>query len=78
MSATLYALVVLQGTSAGFRARLHQHGAMLSVYRGPSVRCFDMTRGASPGRLFSKPLPVALGRLEDFQMKAPARITSAL
>ena len=52
MSATLYALVVLQGTSLTFSPGYTTAAECMQQYKGPNVTCFTMTRRAPPGRRF--------------------------
>ena len=75
MSSSLFVLVILQGAN-GLTFSPGYTTAAECVQHSHTLVAFNMTRRASPGRLFSKPLPVALGRFGGFQMKAPARITS--
>ena len=78
MSATLYALVVLQGTTLTFSPGYTTAAECLQQYKGPlHLVAFHMTRSAPLGRRFLKPPAVASGLFLIFQMKACVRVTSA-
>ena len=77
MSATLYALVVLQGTTLTFSPGYTTAAECLQQIRGRTLVAFHMTRSAPPGRRFLKPPAVASGLFGIFQMKVCARVTSA-
>ena len=77
MSATLYALVVLQGTTLTFSPGYTTAAECLQQYKGPYVSCFPYDPERTTWTAFFKPPAVASGLFGIFQMKVCARVTSA-
>ena len=84
MSATLYALVIWQGASGlAFQPGHTSKEECQAVYQGPHVICWQydpsLTTWTAFFRTTEGPLaPRASALFGGFQMKASARITSAL
>ena len=67
MSATLYALVVLQGTSLTFSPGYTTAAECLQQYKGPTLLASRMTQASAPGRRSLNPRRAVQDSRQDCQ-----------
>jgi hypothetical protein len=75
MSATLYALVMLHGTTLSFSPGYASPTECYSVYKGPFVSCFTTTPTALAGRRSLNYLTVVLERSAESIAKTSVNAT---